>query len=79
MDLPGDRAAGEWECMECGYIEAGAKSRRLEACPECGAPAEALEFFPFGDEDEAWEDVASEDLYDVEEEIEVDEGEMRRR
>lgn len=36
---------GEWECMECGYIEDGVKARRPKKCPECGAPAEAFDFF----------------------------------
>jgi rubrerythrin len=43
---------GEWECMECGYIEQGARTARPEVCPDCGAPGQALEFFPFEDEDE---------------------------
>jgi hypothetical protein len=42
---------GEWECMECGYIEEGIKERRPKRCPECDAPASALDFFP--DEDDA--------------------------
>lgn len=45
--------SGEWECMECGYIEAGAKNQRPQVCPDCGASSEALEFFPYEDEDEA--------------------------
>jgi hypothetical protein len=57
--------AGEWECMECGYIEEGIKGRRPRRCPECDAPASALEFFP--DEDDA-------DLYGTaDEEYEEDE------
>ena len=39
--------SGEWECMECGYIEQGVRSRRPRECPDCGAPTQALEFFPF--------------------------------
>ncbi len=52
MGLDPVRAAtGEWECMECGYIEAGVKTSRPNACPDCGAPGQALEFFPDGDDD----------------------------
>ena len=54
-------AQGEWECMECGYIEAGVKTKRPQVCPDCGAPRQALEFFPYGDDD--W-DEASDDLED---------------
>lgn len=50
-DLPA--YAGEWECMECGYIEAGAETRRPKACPACGAPGQALEFFAYEDEEGA--------------------------
>ena len=38
---------GEWECMECGYIEEGVRGRRSAVCFECGAPESALEFFPY--------------------------------
>ena len=41
---------GEWECMECGYIEKGVESRRPPQCRECSASARALEFFP----DDGW-------------------------
>ena len=41
---------GEWECMECGYIEKGVESRRPSQCRECSASARALEFFP----DDGW-------------------------
>ena len=41
---------GEWECMECGYIEQGIESRRPSQCRECSASARALEFFL----DEGW-------------------------
>ena len=44
---------GEWECMECGYIEEGVRPRRPKACPECGAPANAMEFFPYEPHEEA--------------------------
>jgi hypothetical protein len=72
---------GEWECMECGYIEEGVEGRRPKQCPECEAPASALEFFPdeddidvdrvtgYEDEDEEFEE------YDEqEEELEEEEG-----
>ena len=45
---------GEWECMECGYIEEGTSNRRPKKCPECHAPASAFEFFEYEDED--WDD-----------------------
>lgn len=63
-DVPA--ATGEWECMECGHIEEGVVARRPRECPECGAPAEAFEFFSFEDEDE-WEDQAAEDEEDLDE------------
>jgi hypothetical protein len=49
--------SGEWECMECGYIEQGVESRRPSQCHDCGASARALEFFP----GEAWEEGADDD------------------
>lgn len=53
------KITGEWECLECGYIEEGIRSRRPKSCPECGAPANAMEFFPYeprGEADDAdWE------------------------
>lgn len=49
----GGSAEGEWECMECGYIEVGVETRPPQACPDCHAPREALEFFPY--EDDLWE------------------------
>lgn len=45
---------GEWECTECGYIEEGVESRRPKQCPECEAPAAALEFFPYDDSEDSW-------------------------
>ena len=47
------RGAGEWECMECGYVIEGARARRPTQCPDCGAPAQALEFFSDSDDDDA--------------------------
>jgi hypothetical protein len=44
---------GEWECMECGYIEEGEESSRPMSCPECNAPGSALEFFSYEDDDSA--------------------------
>ena len=32
---------GEWECMECGYIEKGVEARRPPQCRECSASARA--------------------------------------
>jgi len=49
---------GEWECMECGYIEKGVESRRPPQCRECSASARVLEFFP----DDGW--VEDDDLDD---------------
>lgn len=50
---------GEWECMECGYIEEGVRARRPAVCFECGAPEGALEFFPYekpdASDDEDWD------------------------
>jgi hypothetical protein len=51
--------------MECGSIVKGLRSRRPEQCPECGAPAKALEFFP--DDDEGWEDEPGDEFEDEEE------------
>ncbi len=69
---------GEWECTECGYIVEGIESRRPAGCPECEAPADALEFFSYDDpEEEEWQDEADEldDEYEDDEdyEDEVDE------
>jgi hypothetical protein len=70
MDLDaGFAPTGEWECMECGYIQEGAKTKRPKVCPDCGAPGQALEFFPFGDYEEeeasdveeSWDDETSDD------------------
>ena len=43
---------GEWECMECGYTEEGTELRPPKKCPECDAPANALEFFAHEDDDD---------------------------
>ena len=60
----GGSAEGEWECMECGYIEVGVETRPPQACPDCHAPREALEFFPYED------DLCEDDLYEGEQEDE---------
>ena len=61
-------ALGEWECMECGYIEVGVETQPPQACPDCRAPRQALEFFPYGDdldahdgEDESFEELVEDD------------------
>jgi hypothetical protein len=69
-ELPG--VTGEWECMECGYVEAGVEGRRPKNCPECDAPASALEFF--SDEEDVGLGRTLGDEY-VEEEDDEDEGE----
>jgi hypothetical protein len=51
---------GEWECMECGYIEKGVEARRPPQCRECSASARALEFFP----DDGWAEGDDGDLDD---------------
>jgi len=66
-------ATGEWECMECGYVEEGVEGRRPKKCPECDAPASALEFF--SDEDDADFDRIAEDEYDDEDTEEYEEEE----
>ena len=63
-------AAGEWECMECGYIEEGVPGRRPPKCPECNAPASALEFFSYED-DTDWDQDQDEEG-DVEDEQDED-------
>jgi len=45
------KITGEWECMECGYIEEGIRARRPAVCFECGAPKNALEFFSYEKQD----------------------------
>jgi hypothetical protein len=64
---------GEWECMECGYIEEGIKGRRPRKCPECDAPTSALEFFPDGDDADL--DRVAGDEYDEEDTDEYEEEE----
>ena len=63
-------ATGEWECMECGYIEEGSETARPAKCPECNAASDAFEFFSY-DEEEEWEGDAEEDD-DEDEEFEED-------
>jgi hypothetical protein len=53
---------GEWECMDCGYIEEGASNRRPKRCPECNAPGSVFEFFEYEDED--WTDDDDFEEYD---------------
>ena len=61
---------GEWECMECGFIEKGVESRRPLHCHECGASARALEFFP----DDGWAEGTEDDYDDLDDEdLEEDE------
>jgi hypothetical protein len=66
--MPFDRTpkiTGEWECMECGYIEEGVRARRPAVCFECGAPQSALEFFPYEKRDRSdEEDWDTDDLDD---------------
>lgn len=55
--------------MECGFVEVGVKAQPPQKCPECGAPSQALEFFPFGDDwdvsyDEG-QDVSTDDDLDL--------------
>jgi hypothetical protein len=62
---------GEWECTECGNIVEGIESRRPAGCPECEAPAAALEFFSYDDpEEDEWQDESDEDDEDDEDEDE---------
>jgi hypothetical protein len=69
--------AGEWECMECGYVEQGVEGRRPKKCPECDAPASALEFF--SDQEDGLLDQVVEDEYDDEETDEDDEDEYEEK
>jgi hypothetical protein len=68
-------ATGEWECMECGYIEEGTEGHRPKKCPECDAPASALEFF--SDEEDAIINrmIGDETEYEASEEYDEDEDE----
>jgi hypothetical protein len=48
---------GEWECTECGYIIEGTEAKPPAHCPECDAPADALEFLPNEDDvEDDWAD-----------------------
>ena len=40
-------AAGEWECLNCGYIKAGLADQGPRKCPECGAGADRFAFFDY--------------------------------
>ena len=62
---------GEWECMECGFIEKGVEARRPPQCRECSASARALEFFP----DDGWAEGAEDDFDALDDE---DDGEDER-
>jgi hypothetical protein len=66
------QVVGEWECMECGYIEEGVDGRRPKRCPECDAPPSALEFFP--DEDDLGRDRAVGEEFEDEDLDEYGEG-----
>ena len=55
---------GEWECLECGYIEEGVKEKRPAQCPECSAPSSSLEFFSADREDSELNDLESSDEVD---------------
>ena len=61
---------GEWECMECGFIEEGVSNRRPKRCPECNGPASAFEFFEYEEED--WDDLNETDDWDDEYDEEYD-------
>jgi len=52
--------------MECGYIEVGVETQPPQACPDCHAPLEALEFFPYEDDlyEIGQEEEPSEELYE---------------
>lgn len=67
-------AQGEWECMECGYIEVGVETEPPEACPDCHAPLEALEFFPYENDLDGYDggDESLEELYEDDEPIDVE-------
>ncbi len=52
-------ATGEWECMECGYIEEGTELERPAKCPECNATSDAFEFFSYDEEE--WDSDLDED------------------
>jgi hypothetical protein len=69
-------ATGEWECMECGYVVEGVEGQRPKKCPECDAPASALEFF--SDEEDAILTRSVGDEYDDEQEDEDEEEEEDR-
>jgi predicted ATP-dependent serine protease len=65
-------ATGEWECMECGYIEEGVLGRRPLKCPECNAPASALEFFSYEDDTDWDQDEDEEEEFEDEQDGEYD-------
>ena len=64
--------------MECGYIEAGVATEQPNACPQCGAPSQALEFFPDEDGEPGSDGQAPEDAGDVfEHSVDPDEDDIR--
>ncbi|MBM4456507.1 MAG: hypothetical protein FJ011_01880 [Chloroflexi bacterium] len=65
---------GEWECMECGYIEEGAEARRPLKCPECDAPGSALEFFSYEDDDSIAQDTGEDEFFEEDDDAFDDEG-----
>jgi hypothetical protein len=69
---------GEWECMECGYIEEGTEARRPKLCPECDAPASSLEFFPYEEDDRERDEFEQDDEYEDEDLDEEDYEEEER-
>ncbi len=67
-------ATGEWECVECGYVEEGVQRRKPKECPECGAPGTAFEFFAYDeDDDDEWEIEDEADEADEDDSLDLDE------
>jgi hypothetical protein len=73
MQLKGAPAVnGEWECMECGYIEEGTELRRPAKCPECNATSDQFEFFSYDEEEEEWDEDELDDEDESDEDAEDD-------